>query len=197
MRHTSTLNIALMAGFISLSCVFSGKAEAESTIIAPTLNLSVSEVTASNATPLIDSVGQNQILSSATVIVVTNAPNPERYLIPCGISADDAAVTGVPCGGAVPTLAGVGVNLDEVLQSVSRVPTDFGNNNPDDLLLGGGSLIIDGSLSPDQLGALAPAAGGASSQADDSVDCVNAYLQNSWSAPAMQQRCGAEDNNQS
>jgi hypothetical protein len=85
----------------------------------------------------------------------------------------------------------------EILQS-SVIPPAGGFNPPaQDLFLPGAGVGGGAPLSPDQLGALAPAAGGNAGQGglnanDESIACMNSYLQNGWASAEQKSRCGGE-----
>jgi hypothetical protein len=97
-------------------------------------------------------------------------------------------------------------NLIEVLQS--SVLDAVGSFNPpaQDLFFAaqpgavtpeqlGALAPAGGQLTPEQLGALAPAAGGNAGTGsleagDDSIACMNSYLQNGWSSQELRSRCG-------
>ena len=94
--------------------------------------------------------------------------------------------TGIPSENPLPT---------EVLQS-SVIPPAGGFTPPaQDLFFAGAGAGSGAPLSPDQLGALAPAAGGTPAQGglnanDESIACMNSYLQNGWASEELRSRCG-------
>lgn len=97
-----------------------------------------------------------------------------------------AIAIGSGCGGGGGGGSGGDDDLTEVNQSGVKDPVPGGGGNED--LFGGGNE----GFSPEQLGALSPAAGGAFGEDDEMIVCMNAYLQNGWDTAEWQARCAGE-----
>ncbi|MDX2112570.1 MAG: hypothetical protein SFW63_02375 [Alphaproteobacteria bacterium] len=132
-----------------------------------------------------------------------------------GVSSSGGCVSITPPGGGgnngggTPP-AGTGttpdINLIEVLQSSVIGPVGGITPPTQDLFFAGatGGASPDqlaalapagGQLTPEQLGALSPAAGGGAGQGglnanDESIACMNSYLQNGWASAELRGRCG-------
>ena len=107
---------------------------------------------------------------------------------------------GGPDGPGGPGVVPPGTGLTEVIQTGSIPPVPPSAGAPDNLLAGGGDIPApSGPISPEALGALAPAAGGnmtGTAAQDDAVLCMNAFLQNRLNTPELKQKCaGSSDNN--
>lgn len=108
--------------------------------------------------------------------------------IGCGSSGGGDGPGGNP-GGNVTNL------VDQGLGGNNGSGGTGGNGNNNDLGGAGGNT---GNIPIDQLGALAPAAGGGMTAAveDDGVVCMNAYLKNGYDTPEMAAKCeGSLDDN--
>ncbi|MFW0776461.1 MAG: hypothetical protein ACN2B6_01920 [Rickettsiales bacterium] len=106
-------------------------------------------------------------------------------LEPCTLVA-----AGTPGCGSTRTddTAGGDNDLTETLQSGVQDSVGGGSGNPDNLFAGD---IPTAGLSPEQLGALSPAAGGSLTAEDDRVACMNAYLQSpdAFESAELKQKC--------
>jgi hypothetical protein len=144
-----------------------------------------------------------QALAAGSGQPVSGSPSAQPPLSPCEVIRVGSGGFAGLCGGVTPPPPPPGdVNQDLTLvnQTLGKDPVTGGGNNGGNLLGEGGNLPSQNSFSPDQFGALAPAAGGSAQASNSNADdegilCMNAYLQNGWSDAVMQKKCsGGSDN---
>ncbi|MFW0776462.1 MAG: hypothetical protein ACN2B6_01925 [Rickettsiales bacterium] len=135
---------------------------------------------------------------AAGPVVPGNQANPLAEINKPKQNVGARVTRAIPFPGNTPSGTGDSASNDltETLQSGVQDSVGGGSGNPDNLFAGD---IPTAGLSPEQLGALSPAAGGSLTAEDDRVACMNAYLQSpdAFESAELKQKCaGGVDGNQ-